>query len=453
MNDPPIESFEGKAEQTELFDTIVADFEAAWLRSVDEPPDIGAFLKTASDQPAHWRNLLLELIVIDQEYRWKVNQHGRYLPDRLGSQPTWNDYRSVYSELGAVAEIRAGMVAEEYRVRRLWGDKPTQDAFLACYPYHIAPLVACLQAIDREIAADRDARELESLPQPTVLALPAHPFVFRDFLLQKHLGTGGIGKVYRAWQHSAQRTVAVKTIRKQHRRNPAAVASMVRELELMSELHHPAIVRVHGLGGYPGGGYFLVQEYIDGPDLQTVLERGPLPIGNAVRIVLGVAEAVEFAHQQGVLHCDLKPANILQSASEQLFVADFGFGHLVQTQPGASSQSIGGTWGYAAPEMLLPELGNMNIASDVFGMGALFYALLTGKAPRETPSQWESMATMRDALFCLPRRPSELRTEIPPALEEIVLRCLAITPAARYQSVGQFAEALAAWNRTRKIGG
>jgi serine/threonine protein kinase len=154
---------------------------------------------------------------------------------------------------------------------------------------------------------------------------------------------------------------------------------------------------------------------------------------------------VEFAHEHGVLHCDLKPANVLQDASGQNFVADFGFGQWIQSKVGTGPQWLGGTWGYAAPEMLLPELGELSVASDVFGLGALCFALLTGTAPRSLDAA-EPVATMRQALLCSPRRPSELRADIPRVLEAIVLKCLAINPAERYPSARQFAVALAQRN-------
>jgi eukaryotic-like serine/threonine-protein kinase len=452
MNESFTHQLNRQADLAGLYDAMLSNFEAAWQRTSGDPPDIGALLESCSNQPDDWRRyLLMELILVDQEYRWKANQRGRQLPDRLGSQATWNDYRSAHPELGEIAELPTATVAEEYCVRTLWGDKPTHDAFLTCYPFHIASLVVCLQAIDRELAADREAREPELAPHAIGHTVPPCVFTFDDFLLQKHLGTGGLGKVYRAWQHSAQRTVAVKTIRKQHRRNPTAVENLVRELNLMGELKHPAIVRVHGLGGYPAGGYFLVEDYIAGPNLQTVIERGPLPMQEAVRITLAVAEAVEFAHVHGVLHCDLKPANVLQGANGQTFVADFSFGQWIQSKAGASPQWLGGTWGFAAPEMLLPELEELSVASDVFGLGALCFALLTGAAPRKSLDPSVPLATMREALLCTPRRPTELRVDIPTTLEAIVLKCLAINPAERYPSARQLAESLATVNLSAPV--
>lgn len=427
----------------ELFDAILMNFEAAWQQLSGHPPQIGAWLEAAGDWPQEERRrLLIELILVDQEYRWKVSQRRVQSLDRLGSQPVWHDYQSAYPELGELAELPAEIVAEEYRVCTLWGDKPTHDAFLACYPFHVASLVKCLQTIDRELAVERESCESSPAARAFESGTPACEFTFDDFLLQKHLGTGGVGKVYRAWQYSAQRPVAVKTIRKQHRRNPVAVESLVRELNLMRRLAHPAIVRVHGLGAYPGGGYFLVEDYVSGPNLQTILERGPLAIEKALRITLAVSEAVEFAHANGVLHCDLKPANVLQDDSGQTFVADFGFGQWMRSKGDTTTQWLGGTWGYAAPEMMLPELGELSAAGDVFGLGALCYALLTGVAPRKPLDPGETLASMRQALLCLPQRPAALRAEIPVGLEAIVLKCLAIDPRDRYPSARQFAAAL-----------
>jgi eukaryotic-like serine/threonine-protein kinase len=197
----------------------------------------------------------------------------------------------------------------------------------------------------------------------------------------------------------------------------------VQEAQILARLRHPNIVGVRGLGRFPSGGYFLVMDFINGVDLQARLQDGPLPLPEVVRIVKDVATAVQHAHDQGVVHCDLKPGNVLLDQHGHVFVTDFGFAYLVAAN---ALQSIGGTAGYVAPE-ILSRGSSPTPAADIYALGMLMWMLSTGRLPvqgHHAQSSDQSLAKVH----------------------EICRRCIADAPSARYASACLLIEDLARLN-------
>ncbi|MCH7871198.1 MAG: serine/threonine protein kinase [Planctomycetes bacterium] len=385
--------------------------------------------------------LLLELVAVDMEHRWRIGNEvtGSDDEDAVGPKPTLADYLASLDRLGPIAELPGWIVAEEYRVRQLWGDQPNLDQFIAQYPSHLGELVRLLPKIDPELTADsaivRPQQRLFSPTEPD----PRAPLPFTDYVLEQHLGSGGMGKVYRATQRSLRRHVAVKALLKSRQNDPVAVEQFVREARLVGQLKHPNIVSVHGLGRFPGGGYFLVMELVEGHDLALRLRSEILPIAEAVRITVDVASAIQHAHQQGIVHCDLKPANVLLDAAQHVFVTDFGFAQLIAKTPGQAA-GVGGTAGYMAPEQLNSEVGEIGPATDIYGLGALFYSLLTRQPPGGLPIALASREIVPTIV-----RPRDLREDVPAEVEDICLRCLQWRPTDRYQRAADIIAALQPW--------
>jgi len=275
--------------------------------------------------------------------------------------------------------------------------------------------------IDRELAAD-SAVAVSRRPKLQV-AIPdvRAPLPYSDYLIQQHLGTGGMGKVYRAMQRSLDRPVAVKALLKSRLSNPRAVEQFLQEARIVGSLRHPNIVGVHGLGRFPGGGYFLVMDFVQGEDIAAKLRGGPVSIADAVKITADVAGAIHYAHQQGVIHCDLKPANVLVERSGRVYVVDFGLAALVKCAP---SVVDGGTHGFLAPEVAASSC-EPTVAIDVFGLGALLYALLTGKPPHERAS------------------PLLLPPTMPEWVRAVCARCLDPEPLNRFASAFDVQQGLA----------
>ena len=421
-----------------LLEQTIHAFERAWR--AESPPSISDTIRNG--EPQMRRDLARELAMIDMELRWQASAEGPPPNDSLGAQPTWPDYAAHVPEIGDVAQIPPALIAEEYRVRQLWGDRPSHDRFISRYPDQLTQLPKWLSRIDDELRCDGVMVGEPSRPAPVVPAAPdpRAPLPWSDYLLQEHLGSGGFGKVYRAQQKSLGRPVAVKALHKARQRDPQAVEQFIQEARLLARLKHPAIVGVHGLGRYPGGGYFLVLDLIEGEDLQRRIERGPLSIAESVGITVAVAEGIHYAHQHGILHGDIKPGNVLLDAAGAVTITDFGLGHLFPAAEGeaASRYFHGGTLAYLAPEAACD--GRIGVATDVYGLGALLYSLLTARPPQTGEYAKATLSQLASRREIVP--PSTIRSEVPRELDQLAMRCLETDVAARYSTAADVASAL-----------
>jgi len=201
-----------------------------------------------------------------------------------------------------------------------------------------------------------------------------------DYLLEQMLGAGGMGKVYRARERTTGQIFAMKALRKDRQSDARAVTQFVQEAKILAELQHPNIVRLHGIGEFPAGGLFIVMEYVAGGSLETRLRQSRIPEREALNIARLVGEAVAHANDRGIVHADLKPANILLAPDGRPIVTDFGFARIVTANVSTLNTLVGGTAGYMAPEVY--RLGETpTVAADVYGLGAVLRALVTGRAP------------------------------------------------------------------------
>ena len=239
------------------------------------------------------------------------------------------------------------------------------------------------------------------------------------------LGRGGMGEVYRARDERLDREIAIKVLPEELATDPDRVRRFQQEARAIAALNHPHICQIHDLG--PG---YLVLEYIDGAPL-----RGPFAPTEAVRLILQVADAIDAAHQKGILHRDLKPANILVTADGRVKVLDFGLAKVMAVEHDVTRTSEGivaGTAAYMSPEQA--EGKPLDARSDIFSFGTVLYEMLSGTRPfgGETAAQVVS-AVLRDD-------PPPL--SVPPALERIVRRCLAKQLGQRFPSMHEVKVAL-----------
>lgn len=258
-------------------------------------------------------------------------------------------------------------------------------------------------------------------------------FDYAGFQLKQQLGAGLTGKVYRAWWKSRGCEVAVKYLRREHQRYSERVERFCAEVALVSGLAtHPNIATVHGLGRAPHGGYFIVLDWINGPDLQMLLNQSrdesmALAIEDITRWMADAARAIQHAHESGLIHCDLKPSNLLLAPDGRVVLTDFGFARRLTSN---ESHSIdGGTLAFMAPEQLDGSLGTIGPQVDVFGWGAVLHALLTGEAPRAVRGISDLMDVYRS------RYPADLLQSDPESdierLRSVCALCLNPDPAAR----------------------
>lgn len=263
-----------------------------------------------------------------------------------------------------------------------------------------------------------------------------------DYQLQEELGRGGMGVVYRAWQPSLQRNVAVKLILRGGLASTDELARFQAEAAAAGRLQHPHIVPIYEVATHDGQCYFAMQ-LVDGVTLAEKLAEGPLPAREAVRIIATVASAIHYAHTQGVIHRDLKPANVLIDAAGEPHVTDFG---LAKQLDGAESLTrsgaVLGTPAYMAPELASGDRGSIGPACDVYSLGTILYALLTGRPPFQGPSPVDTVLMVLEQD---PLPPRLLNRKLDRDLEMIVLKCLQKPPELRYPSAAALADDLAAY--------
>ena len=265
---------------------------------------------------------------------------------------------------------------------------------------------------------------------------------FGDYEVRRELGRGGMSVVYEARQVSLNRPVALKLVRAGLLAGADELRRFQNEAEAVALLDHPGIVPVYEVGEHAGQRYFTMK-LVPGGSLVPLLPRyGDDPRASA-RLVAEAAAAVAHAHARGILHRDLKPANILIDAEGHPHVTDFGLAKRVESDADLTqSGALLGTPAYMSPEQAAGRRGGITTAADVYGLGAVLYALLTGKAPFGGDSVVETLDAVRHHQ---PEPPTKLNGRVPRDLETIGLKCLEKDPRRRYPTAQALADDLRAW--------
>ena len=257
------------------------------------------------------------------------------------------------------------------------------------------------------------------------------------YRLLELLGQGGMATIYRARDSQLERDVAVKVLRPEYGRDPDFFARFRQEAQSAASLNHPGVVAVYDYGT-DAAGPFIVMELVDGEDLASIVRRsGALPPKQAARLAAQIARAIAAAHEHGFVHRDVKPGNVLVTREGRAKVADFGIARALAeaalTLPGTSLGSVH----YFSPEQARGE--TTTPASDIYSLGIVLYELLTGRRPWEG----DSAAAVATARLTGPvPSPSAVRAGIPPVLEEITQKAMAIDPDRRFSSAAEMADAL-----------
>ncbi|MFI5457822.1 MAG: protein kinase [Isosphaerales bacterium] len=270
-------------------------------------------------------------------------------------------------------------------------------------------------------------------PEPTRIRY------FGDYEITREIARGGMGVVFRARQVSLNRTVALKMILAGQLANDTDVKRFYTEAEAAANLDHPGIVPIFEVGQHEGQHYFSMG-FVEGQSLSQRLAEGPLPAREAAELIRRVSEAIEYAHQRGVIHRDLKPANILLDQNGNPRVTDFGLAKKVQGDSGLTgSGQIMGTPSYMPPEQAGGRRGDVGPAADVYALGATLYALVTGRPPFQAAT---AMDTVIQVISDEPVPPRRLNASIPRDLETICLKCLEKESGKRYPSAAALGEDL-----------
>ncbi len=332
------------------------------------------------------------------EQQWQSDE-----PPTIESVPT-GDVSDVERDV-----LLAELVALEIDYRRRRGDTPTKQEYLDRFPENAKAI--------NEALTDGDKRTGAFVP-PTVESLSE---LFPALEIIELLGAGGMGAVYKARQEGLDRVVALKILPEEFGHDVKFALRFTREARTLAKLNHPNIVSVYEFGNVQNTYYFLM-EFVDGPTLRDVVSAGKLAPEHALAIVPHLCDALQFAHDKGVIHRDIKPENILLATDGSVKIADFGLSRILgnENQPTmlTGTHQIMGTPRYMAPEQLEGARSGDHRA-DIYSLGVVFYEMLTGELPIgrfQAPSQ---------------------KVEIDVRLDEVVLRTLEKEPQRRYQHASQ----------------
>jgi serine/threonine protein kinase/Tfp pilus assembly protein PilF len=269
-----------------------------------------------------------------------------------------------------------------------------------------------------------------------------------DYELLEVVGRGGQGVVYRAHQKSLNRTVALKMISLGSWATEAHLKRFRREAEAAASLEHPGIVPIYEVGEGDGSCYFSMR-FVEGGQLDQVIKREPMSIRHATELIAKVARTVHYAHEHGILHRDIKPGNILLDAKGEPLLTDFGLARLVEAESTVTrTKEVMGTPSYMAPEQAVGNNVAVSSATDVYGLGAVLYQLLTGQPPFAGGTTYETIKLVLDTE---PRQPRLLNPKIDRDLSTICLKCLEKDPKRRYSSALGLAEDLERWLKHEPI--
>jgi serine/threonine protein kinase len=329
---------------------------------------------------------------------------------RAGQRPRIEDYLGDAAEPER-SDLLRDLVASEIDYRRQAGEEPAVDEYRARFPgLSLAPTL-----VDR--AAERPG------PRPGEPAtLPAVP----GYEILGKLGRGGMGIVYKAHHQHLNRLVALKMILGGSHASPTELVRFRQEAETVARLQHPNIVQIYEVGAHAGHSY-LALEYVEGGSLAKKTARIPQPPRDVARLVELRARAVDYAHQNGILHRDLSPGNVLLTSDGAPKLTDFGLARSLNDPRGMTTTgAILGTPGYLAPEQATASTTEIGRPTDVFGLGATLYYLLTGRHPFQAANPLDTIrqTTERD-----PVSVSRLNPGTPRDLETICVKCLEKQPS------------------------
>jgi serine/threonine protein kinase len=335
------------------------------------------------------------------------------------------------------------LIYTEFVAREELGQRPTPQEFFARFPHWCSRLERQFQIHDLlrdNLSADADndppafgppaAEEPEAEEEPRRLG---------NYELREEMARGGCGVVYRAWQHGLDRVVAVKVLREDLARSRRARRQFYHEARVMASLRHRHIMPVHDIGVYRRVIFFSM----DFAPRSLARCGHDYDARAAARLLETVARAVHHAHQQGVIHCDLKPSNILLDAQGEPLVSDFGLARLAAREEELEGP-LAGTPAYMAPEQIEGDRQAIGPATDVWALGVILYELLAG----ERPFTASDLVELHD-LICsaAPLPPRQLQATLDPRLEAICLRCLAKDPAERLATAQELADQLGHWQQ------
>ena len=256
------------------------------------------------------------------------------------------------------------------------------------------------------------------------------------YRIEAVIGTGGMATVYRAFQSQLERYVAIKVLTSTEAGNTAFLARFQREAKAIAALRHPNILTIHDYGEKEGMGY-IVMEYVSGGTLKKIMNGTPMTWAETATLILPVARAIAFAHSRHVLHCDIKPANILLYRQDWPLLADFGLFQMRGSPDTSGPGFVTGTPAYVSPEQLIGE--KIGRKSVIYSLGFVLYEMLTGRLPFNAGS---TSSMMIQRLLEGPPQMRIFNSDIDPNLEKAILKALARQPEDRFSNMDEMVSVL-----------
>jgi WD40 repeat protein/tetratricopeptide (TPR) repeat protein/tRNA A-37 threonylcarbamoyl transferase component Bud32 len=411
---------------------LVGRFDSLW--QTPQKPHIDDFLVVCSE--GERLALLVELVHSDLEFRLRAGE-----PVRV------EDYLSRYPQLAERPLVVADLLTAEFRLRCRRDPSHDPADYRRRFPEHATRI----DQLAREYAALDTVLYSGTCPSPQ---LPAEETVstppaieLSGYELLGELGRGGMGVVYKARQVSINRIVAVKMILHAEYTEEGERRRFVAEAHALGQLQHPHIVQVYEVAEHRGLPFFSM-EYCPGGSLEKQLDGTPWEAGRAGELVQTLAQAVQAAHQAGLVHRDLKPGNVLYTADGLPKVTDFGLVKRLDVPGQTQSGAIVGTPSYMAPEQAAGKGKQVGPAADVYALGAILYELLTGRPPFKAATPLDAVLQVLSEEPVPVRR---LQPKVPRDLETICLKCLAKEPHKRYASAAVLAADLDRFQRGESV--
>lgn len=390
----------------------------------DEPPELSS--------QEHLQNLIRDRTRYLQKLKERQARQGLETPPGvlLEIEDLETELANLQAELQSLKKTEEPLVEIAEEEPPDWFKDVQKEAML--FPLDEVAEPEAPPLVEPPIVSKVAVEPSPSTPAPSPSSVKPTKQTIGPYEIVEKIGHGGAMGLYKAYQPDHDRYVTLRV----YPRNEVDWSQFQRQTEAAIKLHHPHLMSVIDVG-QEGDLVYLVTEYVEGFTLQDALKAQPLSMDQAIGVVEQLATGLDYAHRQGVVHGEVKPANILLKGGQQALLTDLGLTQITQTLEGVTKSGAVGTPAYMSPEQVRGEA--TDVRADVYALGVILYEMLTGHTPHEADSP---LATLVKRVNEPPLSPRSFNPRVPVRVEQVILKALAINPADRYASAGELAAAL-----------